>query len=315
MKVFVTGGAGFVGSTLCAKLLSRGDTVVAIDNFHDYYSPEQKRNNVKPLLENPNFTLYEDDFCKADVVDEIMEKFQPDAIAHMGAMANVRYSVKFPEIFTTVNINGTQNLLRSAVKYNKPHFVLASTSSIYGQRDNVPFYETDSTDLPLAPYPATKKAGELLGHAYVNMYGMTFTSLRFFNVYGPKGRPDMMPFKVATSILNDDEILLFNAGDMYRDWTFVDDVVDGVILAMEKPFKFEIFNIGRGEPVLMSDFMTMVQDVVGKKANIKNVPAPASDPYQTFASIDKAKKMLDYNPQTSLKEGYSKFWDWFQKNK
>ncbi|MCB0317808.1 MAG: NAD-dependent epimerase/dehydratase family protein [Bdellovibrionales bacterium] len=312
MKILVTGGAGFVGSCLSEQLLNRGNEVVALDNFNDYYSPERKRKNIEPLLDNDKFTLIEGDFRDQVVLNDLFNKFAPEAIAHMGAMANVRHSVKHPHLFNDVNVIGTGNLLELAAKTNVNNFVFASTSSIYGQRKEVPFIETDRTDGPLAPYPATKKMGELLGHAYQNMHGLNFTALRFFNVYGPKGRPDMMPYKVFELLTNNEEITLFDAGELSRDWTYIDDVVSGVISAIEKPHPYEIINIGRGEPFPMTEFINIAESIAGIKANIRNAPAPLSEPKITYANVDKAKKLYGYNPQTSLQVGLSNLWEWFQ---
>lgn len=311
MRVLVTGGAGFVGSCLAATLLKRGDQVCAVDNFNDYYSPAQKRNNVAGLLPLKNFRLVEGDFTSQETVKKIFADFQPEVIAHMGAMANVRYSVKNPQIFMDVNITGTVNLLEEAVKYKVKNFVFASTSSVYGQTTKVPFVVGDLTDSPLAPYPASKKAGELLGHAYQNMHGLNFTALRFFNVYGPNGRPDMMPFLVAQALLEDKEITLFDKGELLRDWTYIDDIVAGVIASIDKPLPYEIFNIGRGEPSSMVKFIEIMEELSGKKLRIKHAPAPASEPKITFAEITKTKEILNYNPRTSLAEGLRVFWDWY----
>jgi UDP-glucuronate 4-epimerase len=312
MKILVTGAAGFVGSALCRELLAQGNKVVAIDNFNDYYSPTQKRNNITDILKNNSFKLYESDFCNKVALANIFESFRPDCVAHLGAMANVRYSVENPEIFGEVNVMGTLKILDACAKYGTKHVVFASTSSVYGQRENVPFYEEDSTDLPLAPYPATKKAGELLGHSYYNMYGITFTALRFFNVYGPCGRPDMMPFIVAKKILAGEEITIFDNGELKRDWTFVSDVVDGVIKAINKPLGYMVFNIGRGEPVILHEFISTIEEVIGKKAIVRNTVAPVSEPKQTYASIEKATRLIGYQPTVSFRDGYKLFWDWYR---
>ncbi len=314
MRVLVTGVAGFVGSSVAEALLHRGDAVVGIDDFNDYYSPERKRSNVQPLLEHEHFRLVEGDFVEETSVQEAFLDESFDAMAHLGAMANVRYSVKYPELFTRVNLVGTSKLLEACRNHQVPHVVFASTSSVYGQREDVPFRETDNTDAPLAPYPATKKAGELLGHAYHNMFGLSFSALRFFNVYGPKGRPDMMPYIVTERVLAGETIQLFDGGEMFRDWTFIDDIVSGVISAIDTPQGFAVMNLGRGEPAAMTEFMEIMQNLVGKEAVIENVPAPASEPKQTFADISKARDLLSYSPQTSLKDGLSSFWNWYREN-
>lgn len=314
MKVLVTGAAGFIGSSLTEALLKRGDEVIAIDNFNDYYSPERKRANVAPFQLHTAYTLHQADFRDGDAAKEIVSRYRPDVIVHLGAMGSVRYSIKYPHLYVETNITGTLNMLEAAQESATGNFVFASTSSVYGQTKQVPFVETQSTDFPLAPYPATKKAAEVLGHAYHNMYGLNFTALRFFNVYGPKGRPDMMPYKVLESILLDREIALFDNGQMHRDWTYIEDIVSGILAAIDHPFGYEIINLGRGEPVLMRDFVEIAEEIVGKPAIIKAVPAPSSEPKITFANIDKARRLLNYKPQTSIVDGLNNFWCWYQEN-
>jgi len=312
LKIIITGGAGFIGSSLTTPLLNRGDEVIAIDNFNDYYSPARKRANIAPFLNHPRYTLAEVDFRVSESVQQIVRQHKPDAIAHLGGMASVRYSVKYPQLYVDTNINGTVNLLEAAQKNGAGHFVFASTSSVYGQTDQIPFSETQPTDRPLAPYPATKKAAEVLGHAYYNMYSLNFTALRFFNVYGPKGRPDMMPYIVLENILQEQEITLFDNGQMYRDWTYIEDIVSGIIAAIDRPIGYEIINLGRGEPVLMSDFISLAEEIIGKEAIIKIAPAPPSEPKITYAHIAKARELLDYNPRTSIVDGLNNFWRWYQ---
>jgi UDP-glucuronate 4-epimerase len=311
MKIVVTGAAGFVGSWLSQALLERGDEVLGIDNFNPFYDVNQKKNNVALLTKYPSFRFKELDFRDGEKVTTCLSDFAPDVIAHMGALANVRYSLKEPLEFVDVNIKGTLILLEICKTLNIKSMVFASTSSIYGERENVPFYETDSTDLPLAPYPASKKAGELLGHAYHTMCGLNFTSVRFFNVYGPRGRPDMMPFKVTEKILAGEEIVLFDPEVLKRDWTYVEDIVSGVVSAIDHQYPYEVINLGRGEPILLRDFINTAESVLGKSAVTSIQSAPVSEPKQTFASIDKARKLLGYNPKTSFKEGYKAFTQWY----
>ena len=313
MRVLVTGGAGFVGSTLCDALLQRGDEVVVIDNFNDYYSPARKRANVAALGPQSAFTLYEADFTDAETVDRIVGKHKPHVIAHIGAMGSVRYSVQHPHLYVETNVTGTLNMLEAARKYDVGNFVFASTSSVYGQTEKIPFEETDPTDRPLAPYPATKKAAEVLGHAYHNMHGLNFTALRFFNVYGPKGRPDMMPYIVLDRIVRRDQITLFDNGQMRRDWTYIDDIIQGVMAAVDMPQPYEIVNLGCGEPVWMSEFMEIAQRIAGQEAIVTVVPAPDSEPKVTYANIDKARRLYGYDPRTSLEDGLGRFWEWYQR--
>ncbi len=311
--VLITGAAGLIGSHLCQVKLAQGCHVVGIDNFNDYYSPKQKRNNVTGFIGHERFTLCETDIRDTDAVNEVFELHKPRAVAHLAAMANVRYSIGRTPLYTDVNITGSVNLLEAAHQNGTEVFTFASTSSIYGKTQSLPFIETDACNLPLSAYPASKKAVELLGYTYHNLHGMNFTALRFFSVYGPRARPDMMPFMVTDRIAHGETITLFDAGDMKRDWTFVDDIVSGISAAMDKPLGYEIINLGRGEPVLMKDFVTIIEKLIGKEAILDTPPAPASEPKITFANIDKARELLDYAPQTAIADGLAKLWAWYQK--
>ncbi len=310
--VLVTGAAGFIGSHLCRRLLDEGRQVVGIDNFNDYYDPAVKRRNASNLIGCDGFTMCEVDFCDRAAVDAIFAEHKPNAVAHLGAMANVRYSIGKAGLYTQVNVVGSVNLLEAARLNDCNQFVFASTSSVYGNTDQLPFVETDPCNLPLAPYPASKKAIEMMGHTYHNLHDMNFTAVRFFSVYGPCGRPDMMPFMVTDRVVTGEKITLFDNGQMKRDWTYVEDIVSGVVAALDKPLGYEVVNLGRGEPVLMADFVSIVEDLVGKKANIEDVPAPASEPKINFANVDKARQLLDYNPQTPVDEGLANLWAWYR---
>lgn len=312
MSILVTGAAGFIGSTLTETLLARGQHVVALDNFNDYYAPARKRANIVPFQDHPNLQFYEQDFCDKAAIQQIFARHQPTAVAHIGAYGGVRYSIGRADLYTQVNIAGTVNLLEAARQHQTEIFVFASTSSVYGHTDQIPFIESDPCNYPLAPYPASKKACELMGYTYFNLHQLNFTALRFFSVYGPRGRPDMMPFMVTERVVNDQEIKLFDAGQLYRDWTYVADIVEGIIAALERPLGYEIINLGRGEPVLMADFVNVIETLVGKKAILSTPPAPPSEPKYTRASIDKAQRLLDYNPGTPVAEGLAKLWSWYQ---
>ncbi|MEO0476150.1 MAG: NAD-dependent epimerase/dehydratase family protein [Planctomycetota bacterium] len=310
--VLITGVAGLVGSHLAEVLLEHGRQVVGIDNLNDYYSVQQKRNNIAGLLDHERFTLYETDIRDGDAMMQVFADHKPTAVAHLAAMANVRYSIGRAPLYNEVNITGSINLLEAAKAHDVGNFVFASTSSAYGHTKQLPFTETDPSNAPLSAYPASKKAIELMGYTYHNLHDMNFTAVRFFSVYGPRARPDMMPFMITDRIVRGEMITLFNAGQMKRDWTFVDDIVDGVMLAIDNPLGYEIINLGRGEPVLMADFVIYLEDLLGQKAILDCPNAPASEPEITFANIDKAKSLLGYNPKTAVKDGLAKLVEWYR---
>ena len=312
MKILITGAAGFIGSHLCERLVSRGDTVITLDNFNDYYDPARKRENVYQLSNHSCFILREADICDEETINRIFAEHRPEAVVHLAAYGAVRFSIGRAKLYTDVNIGGSINLLEAAREIGVENFVFASTSSVYGNTKHLPFVETDPCNQPLAPYPASKRAVELMGYTYHHLHGLNFTALRFFNVYGPRGRPDMMPFIVTDSTVNQREIVLFDRGQMKRDWTYIDDIVSGIIAALDQPLGYELINLGRGEPIFMTDFVEIIERLVGQKAILATPPAPLSEPKITFADIDKARRLLRYNPQTSLRVGLCKFWEWYQ---
>jgi UDP-glucuronate 4-epimerase len=314
MKVLVTGGAGFIGSHVAERLCQRGDSVVALDNFNDFYSPARKRANAAIVAAYPNACVVEADIRDVAGLNTLFAAEKFDRIVHIAAMANPRYSIKHPALYVDVNITGTRNLLEAARLYGVPHFVFASSSSVYGRAEKIPFVETDSTDRPLAPYPATKKACEALLHAYHIAYGLTCRVLRFFSVYGPRGRPDMMPFHFTHCIARDEPITLFDEGRPQRDWTYIDDTVDGVVAALDAAFDYEIFNLGRGQPVAMSEFVRLIESLTGRSAIIQPAPLPDTEPSITYSDTSKAARLLDYHPGVSLLEGLSRFWEWYKEN-
>jgi UDP-glucuronate 4-epimerase len=312
MNILVTGVAGFIGSHVAEALLARGDTVIGLDNFNDYYDPARKRANVALLSPNPRFSLREADVRNTEGINHICAELKFDAIIHLAAMVGVRYSIERGPTYADVNVHGTVNMLEAARKTDIPHFVFASTSSVYGRTGLLPFREDDPLGHPLAPYPATKIAGEVMGHAYNNLFGLSFTALRLFSVYGPRGRPDMMPYHITDSIVHDREFALYEGGNMYRDLTFIDDVVRGVLKAVDLPQDYMVINIGRGEPIRMVDFVRLVEKIVEKPAWTSSPSAPASEPPITYADIAKARDMLDYVATTSVAEGMRQFWEWYQ---
>ena len=312
MKVLVTGAAGFIGSHLSRTLLQRGDTVVGVDNFNDYYSPARKRANAAQLGPFDRFTMIEADIRDRQSMLDLCSDERFDAIAHLAAMAGVRYAVEHPEIYGEVNVSGTINLLDGARLNKVGNFVFASTSSAYGNTDQIPFVESDPCNRPLQPYAATKKAGEVLGYSYHHLFGLNLTALRFFTVFGPNGRPDMMAYKVLDNIFSGREVPLYNRGQMYRDWTYVDDTVAGVVAALDRPLGYEIINLGRGETTLLADFIALIEELSGRQANLIPTPMPAADVRSTRADISKARRLLDYNPRVTVREGVTRFWEWYR---
>jgi UDP-glucuronate 4-epimerase len=313
MKILVTGAAGFIGSNLAEKLTRRSDTVVGLDNFNDYYDPAKKRANAQRLAAYPNFRMIEQDIRQRQAMFELFEAEKFDAVAHLAAMAGVRNAVLHPDLYVQVNLNGTQNLLDAARAVSSvQNFVMASTSSVYGNTTQIPFVETDPCDRPLQPYAAAKRAAEMLGHAYHHLYGLNFTAVRFFTVYGPNGRPDMMAYLVAESVAKGVQIPLYDGGQMYRDWTYVDDITDGVVAALDTPLGYEIINLGRGEPTLLNEFVKLIETLGGRPANVVHKPRLAADFVKNQADISKARRMLGYNPQISVAEGVRRFWEWYE---
>lgn len=314
MKVLVTGAAGFIGSHLAEKLSQRGDEVVGLDNFNDYYDPRRKRANQRRLERYPNFCMIEVDIRDRQGMFDLFAREQFDAVAHLAAMAGVRNAVAHPDLYVEVDYNGTQHLMDAARATGVGNFVFASTSSVYGDTKQIPFVESDSCDRPLQPYAAAKRAAEILGYTYHHLFGLNFTAVRFFTVYGPNGRPDMMAYLVADSITKGVEIPLYEGGEMYRDWTFVDDITNGVIAAVDRPLGYEVINRGRGEPVRLGDFVSIMESLAGRKARLRPAPKLAADVLRTYADIGKARALLDYNPQISVEEGVTRFWEWYRDN-
>ncbi len=312
MKILVTGAAGFIGSNLAEKLASRGHDVVGLDNFNDYYDPRKKRLNADRLASYPCFKMIEADIRDRERMSEIFEEEKFEGVIHLAAMAGVRNAVRFPALYVEIDLNGTQHLMDAALAAgNVENFIFASTSSVYGNTDRIPFVETDPCDRPLQPYAAAKRSAEILGYSYHHLYGLNFTAIRFFTVYGPYGRPDMMAYLVAESVTKGLQIPLYEGGQMYRDWTYVDDITDGVAAALERPLGYEIFNLGRGEPVLLKRFVEIIEDLAGRKANVVHKPKIAADFLRNEADISKARRLLDYNPGVSVDEGVGRFWEWY----
>jgi len=312
--ILVTGGAGFIGSNLVDKLLSLNNKVTIVDNFDDFYDVEIKRNNISEHLKNQNYNLLELDICDFTALkDNLKENY--DAIVHLAAKAGVRPSIQNPQLYQKVNVQGTQNLLEIAKELRIKKFIFGSSSSVYGVNPNVPWSEDDYVLKPISPYAATKVAGELLGHVYHKLYNIQFLSLRFFTVYGPRQRPDLAIHKFFKLISEDKEIPVFGDGTTRRDYTFIDDVVDGILSAINYDKSgYEIVNIGNNQTISLKDLISEIEDVIGKKAKINRLPLQAGDVPQTFANIDKGKKLFGYNPKTNITKGLRQFYQWFKEN-
>ncbi len=312
MKVLVTGAAGFIGSRLSRALLDRGDEVIGLDNMNDYYALEHKMRHLEDLDREPGFSLMRCDLSNAEALSAVCKFAKFDAIAHLAAMAAVRYSVEHPLIYGLVNVQGSMHVLDAARLSGNPNVVIASTGSTYGADTPVPFVETAPAVCPLAPYPASKRAMELMAHCYHHLWKTPITVLRFFNVYGPQGRPDMMPWQWSQMIHRDQPLTLYGGGKLKRDWTYIDDIVSGFIAALDKPREFEIINLGCGNPVDNLHIVQVLEDLLDKKAQITDAPTPASEPLITYADITKARQLLGYEPKVRVEEGLGRFVDWMR---
>jgi UDP-glucuronate 4-epimerase len=313
MRVLITGGAGFIGSHVTDALLKRGDEVICLDNFNDYYDPKRKRRNVAPFVDLTGYRLCEGDIRSEDDLQVVFGTEKIDKVLHVAAMAGVRSSIKNPALYSAVNVTGTSNVLEMARRHEVSSFVFASSSSVYGARGQAPFREDEAVDHPISPYAATKRAAELLTYTYHHLYGLNCTSLRFFTVYGPKGRPDMAPYLFTRWIFEGKELTMFGDGSSRRDYTYIDDIVFGVIAALDADLPFEIVNLGNSQTVPLKEFISVVQDAAGKPARVVQVKTQPGDVPLTSADIQKARQLLGYNPQTDIREGMDRFVDWYRR--
>lgn len=312
----VTGGAGFIGSSLADFLLKKDYKVVVIDNFCDFYDPSIKRNNVKDNLDNPNYKLYEIDLrCKSDV-EKVFRENKIDVVIHLAAMAGVRPSIENPILYQEVNCIGTQNLLEVMKEYGVKNLVMASSSSVYGNNKKVPFKETDIVDYAISPYAATKKSNEVMTHVYHKLFNMNVIMLRFFTVYGPRQRPDLAINKFTRLMLNDEEVTMFGDGTTSRDYTYIDDIVSGIYSSINYVLNnndvYEIVNLGNSSPISLKEMINTIAEVLNKEPKIKEMPMQQGDVNITYADISKAKEMLNYDPKTPFKEGIEKFVKWYK---
>jgi UDP-glucuronate 4-epimerase len=298
MKILVTGVGGFIGYHVAQKLLNKMHLVIGIDNLNDYYNPKLKEININSLKLHDNFAFYNEDIIETKAI----EKFKPDKVIHLAAMAGVRYSLENPTLYCNVNVEGTVNLLEQAKNNNVKLFVYASSSSVYGNKSGK-FSETDVLNPPESIYAATKRTKEMMADLYHRLYGLRVIGLRFFTVYGPRGRPDMAPRKFMERIINGEKIDKYGDGTSYRSYTYIDDIVDGVLGALNSDLKNEVINLGNDSVCSLNEFIEIIENVTKKKAIINQMENQKGDVNGTYANIDKAKRLLNFNPKISLEKG------------
>jgi UDP-glucuronate 4-epimerase len=311
MKILVTGAAGFIGSHLSERLLNDSHTVVGIDNFDDFYDPNIKRSNVAASLENKNFKLIEADIRDSEICDQIITN-DIEVIVHLAAKAGVRPSIEQPVLYADVNIKGTLVLLEAARKQNIKKFIFASSSSVYGNNKKIPFSEDDPVDNPISPYAATKKACELICHTYHHLYCIDITSLRYFTVYGPRQRPDLAIHKFTALIEKEKPIPIYGDGSMMRDFTYIDDIIDGTIAAINQCDGYHLYNLGESRTISVNDLVIELEKAIGKKAEKEFLPPQPGDIEKTHADITRSINDLGYNPSTDIQTGLKKFVTWFR---
>lgn len=310
MRVLVTGGAGFIGSHLCGRLLRDGHDVAVLDNLDEYYAPALKRRNLEEVAVSGRILFVEGDVCDQAAVGRLMGSFRPEAVLHLAARVGVRPSLEEPLRYSRVNVEGTGVVLEAARRNGVERFVFASSSSVYGAANRVPFREDDEMLRPMSPYAATKIAGEALCHSYAHLYGLKTTCLRFFTVYGPRQRPDLAIRRFVENIVAGRPIPVYGDGRSGRDYTFVDDIVDGVVRALGRDHGFEIFNLGNSKPVLLETMIATLERVLGREAVIERLPMQAGDMAVTCASIEKARAGLGYAPATGFEAGLRATVEW-----
>lgn len=318
-KVLVTGAAGFIGFHLSKRLLGLGATVVGFDNVNDYYDVGLKESRLEVLREYPKFTFVKGDLADETAVTALFEQYQPDIVVNLAAQAGVRYSIDHPRSYIDSNIIGFFNILEACRHHEVEHLLFASSSSVYGNQQKTPFSTTDNVDHPISLYAATKKSDELMAYTYSHLYGIPATGLRFFTVYGPFGRPDMAYFKFTNKIRRGEAIQIYNNGDMYRDFTYVDDIVTGIEHMLCNPPKknelgdrYKVYNIGNNKPEKLMHFIEVLEQAIGKTAKKEFLPMQPGDVYQTYADVSELERDFDFKPATTIEEGLGKFAAWYK---
>lgn len=310
MKILVTGAAGFIGSHVCEFLLKRGDNILGIDIVNNYYDVKQKLENIKILEKYSNFEFRKEDICTTKVIST----WKPDIICHLASMAGVRYSIENPKIYSKTNIEGFIHLIEESKNNNVKHIVYASSSSVYGLNKKLPFSESDIIETCNSPYACSKRSMEIFAKMYNQLYDISFIGLRFFTVYGPRGRPDMAPFKFLKAIMTQTEFQKYGTGLSSRDYTFIDDIVSGVVSALDNKnnINCDVFNLGNSNPVTLNQFIEICEKVTNKKAIYKQIGDQLGDVPHTYADISKAERYLDYNPKTKLEDGLKLMFNWLK---
>ena len=310
--ILLTGGAGFIGYHVTRKLLNQGHQVIVVDNFNPYYDQNLKKARAARLAIYPNCQIYRTDIRDIEEMRQVFQENRIDKVVHLAAQAGVRYSLSHPLIYGSTNVQGTLNLLELARQFKVKNFVLASSSSVYGKDDNFPSHEDFRLHTPVSLYAASKQACELMAHSYHHLYNMKITCLRFFNVYGTWGRPDMALYIFTDLISKNKPIEVFNFGNAEKDFTYVDDIADGVVSAVEKNLDYEIINLGNGRPIPLMYYIELIEKELGRKAEKKMLPAIPGDVQKSCADITKARELLGYNPKTTVEEGIKRFVKWYK---
>lgn len=318
-KILITGGAGFIGFYLSKALLEKGEHVIGIDNLNDYYEVSLKEARLAILKPFPGYEFRKIDIADKAVVDALFAEEKPEIVVNLAAQAGVRYSIENPQAYVDSNLVGFFNILEACRHNPVKHLLYASSSSVYGNQQKTPFSVEDPVDHPISLYAATKKSNELMAHAYCHLYGIPCTGLRFFTVYGPMGRPDMAYFSFAKKIFAGQPIQVFNNGDLYRDFTYIDDIVKGVESMLDHPpvpneagDQYKVYNIGNNTPVKLMDFIETLENALGKKAEKVFLPMQPGDVYQTYADVTELMKDFDFKPSTTIAEGLGKFAEWYK---
>jgi UDP-glucuronate 4-epimerase len=311
VKVLVTGAAGFIGMHCAKRLLERGDEVVGIDNLSPYYPVQLKKDRLAQI-KHPKFSFTELDIADAEGLSKCFEKSKPERVLHLAAQAGVRYSLEHPEIYIQTNVVGFANLLECCRRHPPRHLVFASSSSVYGANTELPWSESQNVDHPVSLYAASKKSNELMAHVYSHLYGLNTTGLRYFTVYGPWGRPDMSAFLFAQAIMQGKPIQVFNHGDMQRDFTYIDDIVEGTLRVLDRPTRYAVYNIGNHQPVGLLDYIAALERAFGKKAKLEMKPMQPGDVKATYADTAALRAAVGFAPSTPLDTGLARFAEWFR---